>query len=125
MGQASTKSEQSVHSSIMESGGDEEPTMRQCSYLMFLYKAKIKSKILKKHSRLQDAKVKDFPFFVRPNRKVGTLAIHFYSTFSVNEKLSRGAVSKLINSAKNDSKFDIKLIARFLDSANSYTKATS
>jgi|TARA_Y100000310_G_scaffold106401_1_gene104897 hypothetical protein len=113
----------SVHDSIFESSAKEEPTMNQCKYLIYLYKAKIQSKILKRHKFLQNAKTKDFPFFAMANRKAGSFAIHFLNTFSVNENLNRGAVSQLINNAKLNNKFDLKLIARFCDSANAYYQA--
>ena len=114
----------SVHSSIMSSGATEEPTMKQCSYLMSLYKAKIKSKILKRHSSLLGAKTSDFPFFVRKDFRtgkatVGTFALHFLNTFAVSESINRGQVSKLISNARDD-KFDMKLVGKFLTSANSY-----
>ena len=118
-----TKASGSVHDSIFESSAKEEPTMNQCKYLIYLYKAKIQSKILKRHEFLQNAKTKDFPFFAMANRKPGSFAIHFLNTFSVNENLNRGLVSQLINDAKLNNKFDLKLIAKFCDSANAYYKA--
>ena len=126
MSKSNKESEQdSVHSSIMESGATEEPTIKQCSYLIYLYKAKLKSKILKRHSRLQGAKTSDFPFFVRKDKKtgratIGTFALHFLNTFAVSENINRGQTSALIKNAVINNKFDMKLVGNFLTSANSY-----
>ena len=117
-----TQSSGSVHESIFASSEKEEPTMNQCKYLIYLYRESLKAKILKRHTELQRAKVSDFPFFAMANRKPSSFAIHLLNTFSVSDNLNRGAISKLIDSAKNQSKFDAKFISSFLDSANRYYK---
>ena len=118
-------SEKSVHNEIASSSGDQEPTIKQCNYLMFLYKETIRSKILKRHSALEGAKTSDFPYFYNPKIKVGNFALHLYNQFSVEKGLNRGAISNLINRAKENSKFDLKFVREFLDSANAYKKPSA
>lgn len=119
---------ESVHEQITSSYGKEEPTIGQASYLMSLWKDTIKSRILKKHTALQEAKTNDIPFFVifKNSRKPkpGSFAIHFIASFSVAERMDLGAVSKLIDNAKNGN-IDVKLVNKFVDSVNAYRKDKS
>lgn len=115
---------ESVHDQITSAYGNEEPTIGQASYLVGLWKDTIKNRILKKHSALQEAKTNDIPFFVmfrsgsrKPNP--GSFAIHFQTSFTVAQKMNRGAVSKLIVDARNGI-IDVKLVNKFIDSANAY-----
>jgi len=113
----------SVHSQIIKASGKEEPTIKQCNYLMGLYKDLIRKSILKKHEALQNAKSSDFPFFYNAKTKVGNFALHYLNTFSVQNNLNRGDVSTLISEAK-EGNFTKAWIRPFLDSANSYKKAS-
>ena len=115
-----TQSSGSVHESIFASSEKEEPTMNQCKYLIYLYKAKIKAKILKRHEFIQNAKTSDFPWFAGQNRRPASFAIHLLNTFSVDRNLNRGSVSALIDDAKNNDKFDLKFVSNFCDSVNIY-----
>lgn len=112
---------ESVHDQIIKASGKEEPTIKQCNYLIGLYKDLIRKSILKKHTALLNAKTSDFPQFYNPRTKVGNFALHFLNTFSVENSLNRGAVSALIQNAK-DGKFDKTWVRPFVDSANSYKK---
>lgn len=115
-----TQASGSVHESIFASSEKEEPTMNQCKYLIYLYKEILKAKILKRHEFIQNAKTSDFPWFSGGNRRVASFAIHLLNTFSVDKSLNRGAISRLINDAKNNDQFDLKFVKGFLDSVNTY-----
>jgi len=122
MTKSSTKTEAggSVHQSIFESSAKDEPTMDQCSYLVYLYKESLKSKILKRHNHIASAKTSDFPYFQGRNRKPSSFAIHLLNTYTVAENMNRGDVSKLIDLAKNSNSFNVAFVKKFLDSANQY-----
>ena len=115
-----TQASGSVHESIFASSEKEEPTMNQCKYLIYLYKEILKAKILKRHEFIQNAKTSDFPWFAGANRRPASFAIHLLNTFSVDKSLNRGAISRLINDAKNNDQFDLKFVKGFLDSVNTY-----
>tara|TARA_B100001964_G_scaffold173839_1_gene191501 strand:- start:367 stop:774 length:408 start_codon:yes stop_codon:yes gene_type:complete len=119
----------STNASIQASYADEEPTMLQAKWLIGLYRETLQKKILKRHSRLQNAKTSAFPFFNGSGRKPGSFAIHFLNTFSVDNNISRGATSTMINNAlpvdhpKKDGDqqiFDAKFVSAFLDSSNTW-----
>ena len=110
----------SVHQSIFDASAKEEPTMRQCSYLVFLYKEVLRSKILKRHDHIAKAKTSDFPYFQGVNRKPSSFAIHLLNTFTVAENMNRGDISKLIDDAKSNNNFSVAFVRKFLDSANQY-----
>jgi hypothetical protein len=119
----------STNESIQALYPDEEPTMPQAKWLIGLYRDKLRSKILKRHSRIQDAKTSQFPYFSGAKGKPGSFAIHFLNTFAVENTVLRGATSDLIQNAlpidhpmKTVDKvtFDMKFVAKFLDSSNKW-----
>ena len=122
MTKSSTKTEAggSVHQSICAASAKEEPTMDQCSYLVFLYKEVLRSKILKRHDYIASAKTSDFPYFRGRNRKPASFVIHLLNTYTVAENMNRGDVSNLIDLAKNSNSFNVAFVKKFLDSANQY-----
>lgn len=114
-----------THQDIVKASGNQEPTIGQCKYLIYLYKDTIRKKILKRHTALSGAKSSDFPYFFNPKTKIGNFALHLYNQYSVEKELNRGAISNLIDQAKNQDKFDLNFVKSFLDSANGYTKPSA
>lgn len=115
----------STDESIQAMYPDEEPTLPQAKWLIGLYRDKLKSKILKRHSRIQDAKTSDYPYY----RGICSFAIHFINTYSVENSVLRGATSTMIQNALplghpkktgNKVTFDMKFVAKFLDSSNKW-----
>ena len=111
--------DKTTHESIMQVR-DSMATPRQCNYLIYLYKATLKSCILKSHKRID--KSNDWVNFAGKGELRGKFAIHFYNSFiPANAEYTKNKVSSLINDALND-KFNKTFAKALVKSVNSYKK---
>ena len=94
----------------------------QASYLADLYRELLESAITPKSlTAKHSSEWFRYNKFMGDNCK-GTLANHFFETYSVEKKLTKNKVSELIHNAKENNKFDKTLAKSWIASNNKFLK---
>tara|TARA_R110000868_G_scaffold7126_1_gene39111 strand:- start:2035 stop:2379 length:345 start_codon:yes stop_codon:yes gene_type:complete len=96
-------------------------TEAQVKYLVYLYQDTIKKNILKKHDKLK--KDNDFVNFKGKSGRFGKFQVHLWNSFIPESKMTSQDISKLINDAKVNNKFDTAFTKKLVQSVNDYVKS--